>query len=286
MTRMMYNMKSKKLPMVSVVMSTYNEPLKWVKQAIESILQQTYQNIEFVIVIDDPSNFPVVEYINSISSVRVIENKENMGLVKSLNKALQMAQGQYIARMDADDISLPNRIEKQMDFLLKNKLDLCGSNIEIFDEKKSIPSKVCLHDQYLKKVLRYEGGIPHPTWVSKREVYENLGGYRDIDACEDYDFLARAALKGYLFGNLKEITLRYRDNRNSISHLKLTKQLETARLIGMAYKCGKEMNLEVYSHCGLDSHSKIKKISLEFYKIRRRIYRRTIFEQEQRRGDD
>lgn len=279
-------MKSENLPLVSVIMSTYNEPLDWVKQAVESILKQTYQKIEFVVVIDDPSNLPVIKYLGSISDILVVENEENMGLVKSLNKALQISHGQYIARMDADDISLPNRIEKQMQFLRKNGVDICGSNIEIFNDNKSSLTKLCIHDRYLKQVLKYEGGIPHPTWLCRRKVYEDLKGYRSVDACEDYDFLVRAALKGYVFGNLNDVTLRYRDNTNSISHLKRAKQLETAKLIGKAYENGKSLDLESYLHYDFDLTSMIIRTRLCIYKMRRRICRRLIFECEKYRGEN
>ncbi len=274
-------MKADIYPLVSVIMSTYKEPLEWVQQAVESILQQTYTNIEIIIVLDDPKNRPVIEYINSISDVIVIKNKINIGLVRSLNEALKRANGIYIARMDADDISNLDRIEKQMLYLQQNDLDLCGSNIEMFDKENVVRSRLCIYDKSLKRVLKYEGGIPHPTWICKKEIYEELNGYRNVDTCEDYDFLTRAALKGYVFGNLKEATLRYRDNRYSVSHVKQIKQLKTARLIGESYKKGKELELEYYLKCDLNSNSLMSKISVEVYKIKRRLCRRLIYELEQ-----
>ena len=104
--------------LISVVMSNYNTEESYLRASIESILNQTYENFEFIIV-DDCSTDNSIDVIESYSDKRIklIKNKENMGLTKSLNVAIKEAKGEFIARMDADDISLPQRFEKQVEFL-------------------------------------------------------------------------------------------------------------------------------------------------------------------------
>ena len=107
--------------LVSVIMSNYNTPEEYLRESIESILNQTYSHIEFIIV-DDCSTDNSLNVIKSYKDDRIvlIENTENLGLTKSLNKALKQAKGEFVARMDADDISLPTRFEKQVAFLKQN----------------------------------------------------------------------------------------------------------------------------------------------------------------------
>ena len=94
--------------LISVIMSTYNESLDEIKKSVESVLGQTYKRIEYIVVLDNPQNTEIKSYFKTLSDSRIklIENKTNVGLVRSLNKALQIANGTYIARMDADDTVL------------------------------------------------------------------------------------------------------------------------------------------------------------------------------------
>lgn len=109
---------------VSVVMSIYNEQESWLKMSIDSILHQTYSNFEFIIVNDNPQrtlNRNLIEHYQKLDErIVYIENHVNIGLTKSLNLAIAVAKGDYIARMDADDYSFPTRLEKQITFLSKN----------------------------------------------------------------------------------------------------------------------------------------------------------------------
>lgn len=106
-----------KSPLVSVVMAIYNEPVEWMRQAIDSILYQSFKDFEFIIINDNPirvENKEILdEYSAKDSRVIVVLNEENIGLTKSLNKGLAIASGEYIARMDADDIAMPERLRMQ-----------------------------------------------------------------------------------------------------------------------------------------------------------------------------
>ena len=220
-------------------MSTYKEPIKWIKESVESILNQTYKNIEFVIIIDDPTNSEIINILREYSedqSVKIYINEKNLGLVQSLNKGLKYCTGDYIARMDADDISLANRLEFQIKYLKDKKYDLIGCDYEVFFDNSIIrTAKGSYSNEVCKKILKYESCIAHPTWLVKRNVYETLQGYRNIDTCEDLDFLLRAELHGFKLGNCPHVLLKYRDNPNSISHLKNARQQSTARLLTKKY---------------------------------------------------
>ena len=125
---------------VSIIMSVYNEIETEVELSINSILNQTYLNLEIIIVIDNPNNEALIKKIKKYSEkdnrIKCIYNDKNIGLANSLNKGLKISTGDYIARMDADDISYPLRIEKQVEYLEKNKdIFLLGCQAEKIDDK-------------------------------------------------------------------------------------------------------------------------------------------------------
>lgn len=217
---------------ISVIMSTYNEPEKYLRQSIESILNQTYCNIQFLIVLDNPENQMIkgllLEYEKRDSRIKVLINKRNMGLTASLNYALKSVDGQYIARMDADDISRDERLEKQLKYMKLHKLDLVGCEITVISEEgkalkerqyKSYPPS-CVSD-----LLLCENCIAHPTWLVKTELYRSVKGYRDFVACEDYNLLLRAKQMGFRLGICDEILLDYRINTRGISQNNVLRQV-------------------------------------------------------------
>lgn len=210
--------------LISVIMSTYNESASEVNQAVESILTQSYKKIELIIICDNPQNIEVIEYLDTINDkrVKVFVNNKNIGLVKSLNRALKYANGDYIARMDADDISMHYRLERQIEFIKKNDLSIVGGALQIIDENGNIMNrkmKFPINDSKIKKCILYGSCIAHPTWLVKKNVYSELGGYREILYCEDYDFLLRAIyVKNYRLGNLNDVVLKYRIREKSISN--------------------------------------------------------------------
>lgn len=181
---------------ISVIMSVYNGR-PYLKEAIRSILTQTYKNFEFIIV-DDASTDDSLKYLKSLKDQRIIiiKNKKNLGLAASLNKALQISSGNFIARMDADDISLPERFKSQLDYLSKHKeVDLCGSWVDLIDEKgqKIGEKKYPTNNLDIKKALCWYPPIIHPTLMSKAKVFKVLHGYKkEYDMAEDYELLLRA----------------------------------------------------------------------------------------------
>lgn len=229
--------------MISVIMSTYKEDERLLRESIESILNQTYKDFEYIIILDYPDNDVhkrvIEEYAIKDDRIHFYINEKNMGLTDSLNRGLSLCHGEYIARMDADDISLPDRLERQMEYLEKNHYDLIGGITEMINENgtllysiKSVPTD----PKKINKALRYSQCIAHPTWLGRKEVFEKNAGYRHMPLCEDYDFTLRAVLNGFLISNLNEAVLKYRMTSNSISRSNLFEQYLYMSYITNEYK--------------------------------------------------
>ena len=217
---------------ISVLMSVYNETEEYVHLAINSILNQTYSEIQFIVVLDNPDNDPLkklLQYYAGIDSrILLLINEVNIGLTRSLNRALQYADGNFIARMDADDISEFDRFERQIEYLLKNKLDFIGGETRWIDETGSVikeKSNASMPSDCLEEWLMYEDCLAHPTWLVKKEVFDMLNGYKEIRACEDYNFVLRARNKKVKFGICDSIVLNYRINSNGISKNNVLRQV-------------------------------------------------------------
>lgn len=229
--------------MISVIMSTYKEDERLLRESIESILNQTYRDFEYIIILDYPDNdvhkSVIEEYALKDDRIHFYINEKNMGLTDSLNRGLSLCHGEYIARMDADDISLPDRLERQMKYLEKNHYDLIGGITEMINENgsllysiKSVPTD----PKKINKALRYSQCIAHPTWLGRKEVFEKNAGYRHMPLCEDYDFTLRAVLNGFVISNLNEPVLKYRMTSNSISRSNLFEQYLYMSYITNEYK--------------------------------------------------
>jgi len=153
-------------PEVTVLMSVYNGS-KYLAEAIESILHQSYTDFEFLI-INDGSTDLSEKIIKSYNDRRInyIKNNENIGLTRSLNKGLCLARGKYIARMDADDISMPDRFKEQVDFMEKNEnVVACGTFIELFGIKTG-KIKYPIKDKEIREKFIFNPPLAHPTAVS------------------------------------------------------------------------------------------------------------------------
>lgn len=230
-------------------MSTYNEKLEEVKQSVESILNQTYQNIELIIVLDNPQNVEVNQWLKELEKLQekiviCVEHAENKGLVQSLNDAFEKAKGTLIARMDADDICLPQRIEKQVEYMEEHpECFVLGCNrVDINEQGQVINNqrKVVCEDKLLRKMLKYDSPFTHPSLMIRREVMEKLNGYRNVDSAEDYDFFLRCKKEGYGFANLSEQLLRYRIRPKGISKSRAYQMVKGKRF---AKKISKKQSL-------------------------------------------
>lgn len=230
---MLENTIVRTLPCISVVMAIYNEPIEWIRISIDSILNQTFNDFEFIIINDNPSrdeNRKVLqEYSNRDSRVVIISNVENIGLTRSLNKGLEIAKGEFIARMDADDVSYPSRFEKQVEFLKKNpQVGVVGCNAYVINEKSEIISKINRPTEM--DVLRYlsifESPIYHPASFYRKIISNERVRYDEtIKYSQDYA-LWISLLKICDISNIQDRLIQYRvtDLQISRAHHSLQQQ--------------------------------------------------------------
>lgn len=198
-------------------MPAYNGA-KFVSDAIKSILKQTFSDFEFLI-IDDGSTDATYEIIRSYKDPRIhiVRNETNQGLVWSLNKGLDLARGNLVARMDVDDISLPKRLEKQVSFLETHPdYALVCSWISVIDEDKRVLYVQKRENKYLYYNLTFACHIAHPTVLFKRDVVLSLGMY-DINCfAEDYELWSRLS-KNFKIYKIDEPLVLYRQSGNGLS---------------------------------------------------------------------
>ncbi len=204
-------------PLISVLIPTYNCEA-YVYDALKSVLDQTYTNFECII-IDDCSTDKTVNIIKSFNDERIqlIIKSKNSGYTNSLNQGLTIANGKYIARMDGDDISLPNRFEKQVEVLESNSdIVVCGSIFQIIDSETII--KAPEHHEAIKTELLKESCIGHPTSMIRKSILDKYTIRYDTsyEPAEDYDLWVRLSQKGKLY-NIQEVLFKYRVHDNQVS---------------------------------------------------------------------
>ena len=220
--------------LISVIMSNYNTPELFLTAAIESVLSQTYKNFEFII-IDDCSTDDSLKIIESYSDerIKILKNERNLGITKSLNRGLKIASGEYIARMDSDDICYPQRFERQIEFLRSNPgYIVCGTGIEQIDEWgnlrinkqqcRDIPER---EEYQIYLLFANNPNIVHPTamfnhgllienQITYDENYVLAQDYRMWVTCSEYAEC----------GNVPEILLKYRVHSKAVSNERREKQ--------------------------------------------------------------
>ena len=204
-------------PLISVIMATFNEPKQLIEDSISSILNQTYRNLELLIADDSTSKDTIGvidDFVSTDNRVVVIRKKERMGFVNALNEALNQAKGEYIARMDGDDISYPKRIEIQLRYSeLHPEVDVFGGDMDIIDENNQVKSErhYPTTPSAIEKKFIFRSPFAHPTLMFKRQIIDAGFRYNPIyKRAEDVDFLMRLYKNGYLFGNTGVKLLRYR----------------------------------------------------------------------------
>ena len=215
---------------VSVVMPTYNTEVSILKEAVDSILCQTFKDFEFII-IDDGSTNESVDYLQSLQDKRIklIRNPENLGITKSLNIGFREAKGKYIARMDSDDISLPKRFEKQFAFMEAHPdVIMCGSNVEYFNGSFSRKGKDRIKDMetYRISTLFINPGPRHPTAFFNREllIRHQISYDENLPYAQDYALWVEISKRG-IIRILPDVLLRYRYNPSSVTGMHREEQI-------------------------------------------------------------
>lgn len=205
------------MPEISVIMATYNNE-KYITEAIESILKQTFEDWE-LIVVDDASTDRTQDKILAFQDDRIIyvRNEENKGASFSANRGIKMAGGRYIARMDGDDISMPERLEKQYEYMeAHSDIGICGSDMRIFGRERGRVSCPQTYEQ-IKARLIFCSPLPHSSWFARKEVLLQCGLYNERYRISlDYEFLYRLS-KHCKMAGINEPYIAYRTYKQSLT---------------------------------------------------------------------
>ena len=203
----------------------------WLNDSLDSLLQQTHQELEILLIGPDQNCSDELARVALPADSRIRRlQRPAPGIVAALNAGIDAAQGDWIARMDADDLAHPERIEQQLNYLRHNPhVDLCSSEVEIFSNEKPIQRGNLEYMHWLNAQtqsheithsLLIESPCPHPTWLMPKSLCQQLAGYRESVWAEDYDFLLRANMAGKLMGKPQSSTgplLRWRDHDNRLT---------------------------------------------------------------------
>ena len=215
-----------KNPMISVIMPVYNGA-KYLNEAIDSVITQTYIDFEFIIINDGSidHSFEIIEKYSKEDDRIIVINRENKGLSASLNEGIERSKGKYIARMDADDISINSRLEIELCEMQAKNLDVLGSHYILIDDRGRKLNTVFMPVKEELIVLHFLNTVPiaHPVaMINKEFLLQHNLKYEDMPA-EDYHLWSKMYNLGAKFSNCDEFLLLYRKNINSFSS---TKRLE------------------------------------------------------------
>ena len=226
---------------VSIIMGVYNGS-RYIRDSIDSIINQTYKNWEFIICDDCSSDNTIdiiQEYMKNDSRIKLIKNDKNIGLAATLNKCLGQCTGEYIARQDDDDISLPERLEKQVKFLEQNtQYDLVGSRAYLIDKDNNIWGKSKLPTEKPESINLLHGPcFIHPTIMIRKIVIDELNGYNEKALrVEDYDLWFRFFANNFKAFNMQESLIKYRLDTHSYKKRKYKYRINEFKVKIKGYK--------------------------------------------------
>lgn len=205
-----------KCPEISVLMPVYNAEL-YVREAVDSILNQTFTDFEFII-IDDCSTDGSYEVLKSITDdrIKLYRNDKNLNKSETRNKGLRLAKGKYLALMDADDINKPQRLKVQYDFLESHpEIDMCGTHVRYFGHKELI-WKTPVNTNSVKDYSLHGMPFSNPTLMARKRVYKTMHYQKEFDGVEDYKLISDL-LQEYKGYNIPHVLLDYRVHGNQAS---------------------------------------------------------------------
>ena len=212
-------------PKISVLLPVYNGE-KHLAEAIDSILAQTFTNFELIVINDGStdSTLAILQAYQVLDNRIRLISRENKGLVATLNEGIDLARGEWLARMDQDDIALPNRFERQLQHLKQTGAELCGSGIKFFGTPDRRIFKYPQSDNAIKVALLFASAFAHPTVMMKTALIKQLYYDSAWENAEDYDLWVRAARAGWLMTNIPEPLLHYRQHGSQMSNCASEKQ--------------------------------------------------------------
>lgn len=208
-------------PLVSVVVPVFEPHPRYFRQAIDSVLQQSFRDFE-LIVVEDPSSSSGRSALSGITDARLrhIVNAQRTSLPQQHNRGLAESRGRFICRFDADDICEPQRLERELDFLRAHPdIGVVGSTLTVIDEQSQVIGvrRYPADHQDIVSAMRRYNPIANSTVMFRREVYERCGGWRESALpAQDYEWYSRLAVAGVRYANLQEPLVRYRIHRGSL----------------------------------------------------------------------
>ena len=208
--------------LVTVLLAVHNGQ-QYLRLAVQSILSQTFTDFEFLIIDDgsaDDSVQILAEFAEADSRIRLV-SQENIGLTRTLNHGISLAQGEFLARMDADDIALPERLEKQVAYLRENRsCVMVGSRVMLIDPEGDPIRETCdelAHEEIDQALMAHGWPLVHPAVMIRTQARRETGGYDELYRTnQDHDLFLRLAEHGRV-ANLSEVLLQYRQHPASIS---------------------------------------------------------------------
>ncbi len=257
-------------PKVSVIIPVYNAE-KYIGEAVDSILRQTFKDFE-IIILDDASTDKTPEIISSYKDdrIKVYRNEKNLYIAGNRNKGVALSKGKYIMWQDADDISMPDRMEVQYNLMESNpKIGICGSYLEIFDEGgTSHIRKYKTNDKEVRRTIFRYSPVAQPSAMIRKECFDKFGLYSlDMPPAEDIEMSFRIGQE-YEFANIPRPLIRYRVHNKSATFAKL-KQTENNTLITRQ----RFKNNLAYNYTFNDSvYNLIQKITLDLMPSEFRIH--------------
>ena len=250
-TQLSKKTKDIKNPTVTVLMSVYNGE-KYLYEAIESILNQTFKDFEFLI-INDGSTDGTAKILQSYQDhrIKIINNEKNIGLTKSLNKGLRFAKGEYIARMDADDISMPERLEKELEFMEAHRnYAVVGTFLNVLDEDSKVVGTIekPIGDDQIREFLKKDNCIGHGSAMVRKKSLLNIGYYNEsIEKAQDYDLWLRISER-YKMANIPQYLYMWRNYKENISAKHNNEQKHFVEMIKARAEGRKEKKRGYYSN--------------------------------------
>jgi glycosyltransferase involved in cell wall biosynthesis len=227
----------KPAPRVSFLMAVYDGET-YLEEAIQSVLDQTFTDFEFIVINDGSTDgtAKIIERYRRQDDRICAHEQPHRGLVASLNRGLDLACGEYVARMDSDDISVPKRAAKQVAFMDAHpEVGICGTWIETFGSGGAVARRYPADDATIRSWLLFESVLAHPSIMMRRELLVKTGLSYDAGSvhAEDYDLWVRAA-RHMALANIPEVLLRYRLHSQQVVQKHEAEKLASARLVRLA----------------------------------------------------
>lgn len=238
---------SASVPMISVVLPVFNGELH-LAEAIDSILAQSFPDFELIIIDDgstDGSLRILQEYQKRDRRIRLV-SRENRELATTLNESIDIARGEWVARMDQDDIALPQRLERQLKWLKESGADVAGSWVKCFGSWDQRITRVYQTDQAIKVDMLFKSPFVHPSVMMRTKLIRQLRYDKSAEKAEDYDLWARAAQSGWVMSNVPEVLLLYRKHASQTTTKSSVRQKSVCDEVQRRYWAfaGESMRLE------------------------------------------